>query len=306
LIESDDLVRDRIRDYSPTHVELAPGLNDGRHWQLSGQAHVFRQFIFDEVMPLITTTYRTEQMNILAGHSQGGLFATDTLLAGGSRFKGYIAASPSFWWDDQMMISKFSEWVQATESSAFYYFSVASGDKPEAQHPINKIHDLLSYQAPNSFNWKFDYFSNETHSSIVLKSYYEGLMHIFRRYPIPESALNGGSESVNKHYKRLSDELGYTMLPSEKRINSLGYKQMWNSNVPAAIEFFLWNVKTYPASANAEDSLAEAYANFGDTEKAITHYQKSLALNPNNKNALNMLKKLALKSEDKERGHPYL
>ena len=100
------------------------------------------------------------------------------------------------------------------------------------------------------------------------------------------------SDSVKKHYKQLSNELGYILLPSEKRINSLGYHQMWNNNITAAIEFFLWNVKSYPSSANAEDSLAEAYANMNDSENAIIHYKKSLALDSDNINALNMLKKL--------------
>lgn len=45
-------------------------------------------------------------------------------------------------------------------------------------------------------------------------------------------------------------------------------------------------------SDNAWDSLAEALLSRGDKQKAIEYYQKSLVLNPKNKNAAAMLAKL--------------
>ena len=47
-----------------------------------------------------------------------------------------------------------------------------------------------------------------------------------------------------------------------------------------------------PQSANAYDSLGEAYMKAGDNEKAIKNYKKSLELNPENNNAKKMLEKL--------------
>jgi cytochrome c-type biogenesis protein CcmH/NrfG len=52
------------------------------------------------------------------------------------------------------------------------------------------------------------------------------------------------------------------------------------------------NVEAFPNSANAYDSLGEAYMVKGDKELAIRNYQRSLELNPQNKNAIEMLKKL--------------
>jgi tetratricopeptide (TPR) repeat protein len=40
------------------------------------------------------------------------------------------------------------------------------------------------------------------------------------------------------------------------------------------------NTKKYPKSANAFDSLGEAYATKGDKENAIKNFKKSLSLNP--------------------------
>jgi len=292
LLESINLVRDRIRDYSPTHVKLEGEAAKGKPWRHSGRAHIFRQFIFDEVMPLIKSKYRTEPFNILAGHSQGGLFATDTLLKGNDKINAYIAASPSFWWDNQVMVGKITDWLNKPQSSASYYFSLASGDRPAAQDPITQVHELLNYQTPAAFYWKYDYFANETHSSMVLKSYYEGLMHTFKHFAIPEAVRTAGIGAIKNHYQRLTKTLGYPLKPNEKRINGLGYERMYNGELDGALAFFQWNVEQYPQSANAQDSLAEGYFNSGENDNAIKHYQKSLALNPKNSNAAKMLKKL--------------
>ena len=52
------------------------------------------------------------------------------------------------------------------------------------------------------------------------------------------------------------------------------------------------NVEMNPRSANAYDSLGEAYMMHGDKELAIRNYRKSLELDPGNDNTREMLKKL--------------
>jgi hypothetical protein len=52
------------------------------------------------------------------------------------------------------------------------------------------------------------------------------------------------------------------------------------------------NVLAFPGSANAYDSLGEAFLVAGDTTLAIENYRKSLALDPGNANAEEVLKRL--------------
>ena len=53
-----------------------------------------------------------------------------------------------------------------------------------------------------------------------------------------------------------------------------------------------WNVALHLESWNAYDSLGEALLDIGNLEEARTKYQKSLALNPDNQNAVEVLKRL--------------
>ena len=78
----------------------------------------------------------------------------------------------------------------------------------------------------------------------------------------------------------------------EAIINSLGYFLLARDRGDDAVEMLKLNVEAFPESANAYDSLGEAYAARGDTELAIESYRKSLELNPNNDNAEKKLREL--------------
>ena len=79
---------------------------------------------------------------------------------------------------------------------------------------------------------------------------------------------------------------------NEVTLNTLGYQQLQSQHVREAIALFKLNAEMYPDGFNTYDSLAEAYMAQGDREAAIMNYRKSLALDPNNTNAVSMLKKL--------------
>ncbi len=81
----------------------------------------------------------------------------------------------------------------------------------------------------------------------------------------------------------------------ESSMNGLGYQLLGSGKVDDALEIFKVIVEMYPQSANAYDSLAEAFMEKGDKKSAIKNYKKSLKLNPKNENAKKMIKKLKKK-----------
>jgi formylglycine-generating enzyme required for sulfatase activity len=78
----------------------------------------------------------------------------------------------------------------------------------------------------------------------------------------------------------------------EAEFNDLGYRLLGADKVAEAIEVFKLNVEAYPRSANAFDSLGEAYKIQGNRELAILNYKKSLELNPQNRGAQQALTEL--------------
>src|SRR5882724_1439120 len=88
-----------------------------------------------------------------------------------------------------------------------------------------------------------------------------------------------------KYYSRGAYDFG------EGSLNEFGYSVL-EKDAAAAAQVFQVNAEQFPESANAWDSLAEAYMKAGDMKKAKENYEKSLALDPKNDHAKTQLQKI--------------
>ncbi len=107
-----------------------------------------------------------------------------------------------------------------------------------------------------------------------------------------------GVEAAVNRYRRLHAEEQETYDFSEQSMNGLGYALLEQGKTEAAVAMFTLNTESYPDAFNTWDSLGEAYMESGDQQKAITNYEKSLALNPRNENAKEMLAKLGVEVDE--------
>ncbi|HYR90973.1 MAG TPA: DUF2306 domain-containing protein [Terriglobia bacterium] len=101
-----------------------------------------------------------------------------------------------------------------------------------------------------------------------------------------------GVDEAARQYHHLRDVEPSTYNFDEAELNNLGYTLIRGNKFKEAIRVFQLNVEAYPQSSNAYDSLAEAYMNDGNKPLANANYQKSLQLNPNNRNAVLTLQQL--------------
>ena len=96
-------------------------------------------------------------------------------------------------------------------------------------------------------------------------------------------------------YHNLNDKFTATEIIPEHSMNAIGYSLLQKKQVQAAITIFKLNAEIYPDSWNVYDSLGEAFMKNGDKKLAIKNHSKSLELNPQNENAVEMLKNLSEK-----------
>jgi tetratricopeptide (TPR) repeat protein len=82
----------------------------------------------------------------------------------------------------------------------------------------------------------------------------------------------------------------------ESFVNALGYQMINAKKLEDAITVFVFNTEQHPNSWNVYDSLGEAYAARGRYDLAVFNYRRSLALNPKNTGAFEMLQKAAAMS----------
>ena len=112
-----------------------------------------------------------------------------------------------------------------------------------------------------------------------------------RLVPFEQLASGRVAEAIDAYRKIKQNNPGNVAM-REERLNTLGYLLLGEKKYSEAIALFKLNVEFYPASWNAYDSLGEAYMRSGDKELARKNYARSLELDPTNRNAAEMLKKL--------------
>ena len=110
--------------------------------------------------------------------------------------------------------------------------------------------------------------------------------------PMTETLLDDGVEAAVARYRQLKKEEPDDWSFTENELNMLGYQLIARDKINEAIVIFELNVEAFPEAFNTYDSLAESYMLTGRSEEAISNYERSLELNPDNANAVSMLARL--------------
>jgi dienelactone hydrolase len=101
-----------------------------------------------------------------------------------------------------------------------------------------------------------------------------------------------GIQEANVIYHEVSkNDPDYDLFEPES-LNALGEQLIQQKKMKEAIEVLKLNVEAFPDFWLVYDSLGKAYMSDGNKQLAIENFAKSLQLNPNNQNAIEMLKKL--------------
>jgi hypothetical protein len=253
---------DRTRDFTPTKSAERP---------TSGGADNFIKFMQKELMPFVEKNYRTQPFNLLLGHSLCGMFSVYTLFTHPDMFNAHIAVSPYLMYNDKFVVKKVESMLN--EKSAFKnYLYITIGDEPTYTETLAKFTQLLKDKV-KALKWEFSARQSEDHSSVPLKSLYDGLEFIFAGWKLPPEIANKSIPAIEDHYKKLSDNFGYKIQVPEFIINRLGYQLMGNGKIEEAIKTFRYNVVKYPKSANVYDSLGEGYENNKQYDFALKNYE---------------------------------
>ena len=107
--------------------------------------------------------------------------------------------------------------------------------------------------------------------------------------------MDNDLEKLKSEATRLVKDPMYQFVNFEDEFNSAGYRLMGQQQYEGAVFVLQMNTKLFPKSANAWDSLAEAYWKSNNIDKAKEYYNKAISLDPNGptgNNARKMLKEI--------------
>ncbi|MEI9909859.1 MAG: alpha/beta hydrolase-fold protein [Bacteroidota bacterium] len=158
----------------------------------TGGAKNFLRFLSEELLPYINKNYPVNGLNVLIGHSQGGLFVTYAGLEKSSLFPFILALD-----------------VPVTVNPAVL---------KDYQQRIGKTCDLNYFSGETLYGWGNDFskpagcnsylqkrIEDETHETMPYKGIYEGLKFLFREHipqqkDMPLPVMQAYYESLSKKY----------------------------------------------------------------------------------------------------------
>ncbi|MGH1366352.1 MAG: alpha/beta hydrolase [Calditrichia bacterium] len=290
----------RDRDLTPT-----PGVvgSDSSSLSYTGGADKLAQFLEKELIPCIDKTYPTAPHRTLIGHSLGGLFALNTLIKFPHLFTNYLAIDPFMSWDDQ----RFSRYVieQLSENrfeGKNLYIATANtrmswmdlndvrSDTSEIMKVMRSVIEFGDELKKNKLAISFQnkLYENENHFQIPLIATYDGLRYFYQDYPFrkmveyyhpdPPIAHANLTNELEAHFKKLSNQMGYTVRPMESYLNAWAFGFLQWKKPKFAEQLFNLNTEYYPGSANVWAAKAHYFLTQNDTVQAIRSLEKSLAI----------------------------
>ncbi|HEX4850191.1 MAG TPA: alpha/beta hydrolase-fold protein, partial [Puia sp.] len=162
----------RARDYTPS--------NEKRLVQ-SGGANKFLSVIKDEIFPIIESNYRIDLNDkTLMGCSLGGLFTLYTMFTHANMFNRYVAASPSFMWDNGVLYKYEEQYHSNTSNPKGKLFMCVGGVELSAIQ-FARFATYLSNRQYSNLQIETKILENTGHSGTKAEGYARGLQFVFKR-----------------------------------------------------------------------------------------------------------------------------
>jgi predicted alpha/beta superfamily hydrolase len=260
----------RVRDFTQTDWPQA--------WIGGGGAANFKRFLSSELIPGIEKAYRASGFRTLVGHSAGGQFVLYTLTSEPTLFQAYVALSPSLDWDGRLPARSLRKALESAKSLNAFLYAARSDDSGQALADWEELVAALDARKVPGFRWKSEAFPEERHTSIPLIGEIHGLRALYAGYRLPEGLADRGLAAVERHYEGVSRSLGWPVAVPESALNELGYAALSEGKIDVAVALFRRNIEENPGSANAWDSLADAYEKAERWRDAADASDRSVAL----------------------------
>ena len=116
--------------------------------------------------------------------------------------------------------------------------------------------------------------SESAESSVFTASYRAAAGAPPREFELMQIIRDGNLAEAKSLMQKYSDH----SLFREATLNNLGYEFLFRGDTKKAIAILDLNAQTFPQSANAQDSLSEAYEAAGDADKSLAHAKRAIEL----------------------------
>ncbi len=143
----------------------------------SGGSAAFRRYIETELVPAVDARYRTSGRKVIIGESLAGLFIVETFLKQPTLFDGYIAISPSLWWDFGSL-AKAAPGLLAAQPPGHRTLYLSVGNEGPAMR-VDDLAAAIKAAPPKDLTFYFAPLPAETHATIYHPAALDALRKLF-------------------------------------------------------------------------------------------------------------------------------
>lgn len=156
---------------------------ENRDFPTNGNSAAFRKFLVDEVKPLIEKSYRASGEDALLGESLAGLFIVETFLKHPKSADGYIAISPSLWWDYGSLGKSAKKILDDFPKGEREIYLAIANEKGAMRDGVLAVVAALKKEKPKGVAWTFSDRRDLEHATIYHREALEALIWAFPRKP---------------------------------------------------------------------------------------------------------------------------
>ena len=289
----------RTRDLTPTKAN---------HWddpavdETSGGGPNFLDFITEELTPHLDSIYSTSVHRTIIGHSLGGLIVFEALLDYRDFFNNYLAIDPALNYDEESYMNRVIDTLRNADLSkeklfvakaktlpTFYDIDELEMDTAKFVQTTRANSKFLKVAETEKWNVDFEFqdYSDESHFSAPYPATYDGMKFFFDFYPFPEildyyhpkyKARNDLVQRMKKHYKMISEQMGFEINPMESYIVSWAFGLSHFDRSDLAESMYDYNIELYPDRPSVYNTKARFMSSKGSYPEAIKLYEKSLLI----------------------------
>jgi len=267
---------DRIRDMLPTVATLQDERTHG------GPGSPFLSFLIDELLPAVDAEFRTQPYRVLAGTSASALTAVFAMLSRPGGFSAYLASSPCLDWDDRLVFRRLEEFdiqqFPVETSLALWY---GENDNAGTGDACRAFDTALHGKKVSGLRWMCRRYDGAGHCPV--DGFRHALAWTFEPWRVNEETLNQGIRGIARHYRGLSDRLGFEVTLSDAAHGDLAYRIMVQRGRPEdAVQWMQAVCEDHAPSADLAfyHAFALQRANRLDDARAIT--RQALERDPEN------------------------
>ena len=229
-----------------------------------GDADKLLSFVSNDLVSYIDKTYRTLPTRIAIGHSNGATFISYCLLQEPNLFDAYLAISPNYAYDNELLIKLFSKFNPEQMTGTKFFYQCNSNEDADWVVARNKMISLFN---DDKFKKKLhfenqNFAETETHMTVFPIASFYGL----------KSYLNYqffNADNLIEYYSHLQKQSSITL--TADMINNAAYGN-WDKK-ENAIKLLRWAISLFPDDLNLYDSLGEMYQNDGQKNEAMKYYK---------------------------------